>query len=175
MIQREIIFGGRGCGKTYQIMTEIHELIRDGKRADILVIFPTMNYLHWWTREWQNRFPHVPMVSYTSMQAMDRVRGRRVKFVFIEDIGESDDGIYSEKLEWLYPCLSFGGTITFTCRTTLLGDRSHSRSKTKKEIRLETLRKMQKAAATKRAVEEAMMIDSMLTYINKADDERRSK
>lgn len=126
MIDRQIIFGGRGCGKTYQIMTEIHELIRDGKRADILVIFPTMSYLHWWTREWQQRFPHVPMVSYTSMQAMDRVRGRRVKYVFIEDIGESPDGIYTDKLDWLYPCMSFGGNITFTCRTTLLGDRSHS-------------------------------------------------
>lgn len=173
MIDKQIIFGGRQSGKTYTIMNEIHDLIRVGERDNILVVFPMMSYLHWWTRAWQHLFPHVPMVRYTSMQAMERVRGLRVKHVFIEDIDHDADGIYSPRLDWLYPAISGDGTITFTCSTTVLGDRSHSKSKTPAEIRKETLLKMQRAARLRKNVEEAMMIATMTAYIEKAADERK--
>ena len=173
MIDRQIIFAGRGGGKTYRIMTEIHDLIKAGERSDIVVVFPTMNYLHWWTRAWQERFPFVAMPFYTSMQAMERVRGRRFKYAYVEDIDTDPEGIYNEKIcDWLVFSMLEGGTITFTCGINLLNERSHNEHKTPAEIMRETRLKMQRAAAMKRAVEEAMMIDYMLTYINKADDER---
>ena len=142
MIEREIIFARRGGGKTYKIMTEIHDLIRSGSRADVLVIFPTMSYLHWWTREWEERFPHVPMVAYTALTAMDRVRGRTFKNVYVEDIIMDDEGINSTKLTWLYPCLKGEGTITFTVRPIEINQRSHSESKTSKQAQRAALERM---------------------------------
>lgn len=138
MIDKQIIFAGRGGGKTYKIMTEIHDLIKAGERSDIVVVFPTMNYLHWWAREWQDRFPFVAMPFYTSMVAMERVRGLRFKHAYIEDIDKDPEGIYSEKIgAWLVFSLLEGGTITFTCSDSGHGDRSHSlRPKTLAERRL---------------------------------------
>lgn len=127
MIDRQIIYGGRGSGKTYKMMTEIYELAKSGERSDILVIFPSMNYLHFWQREWERRFPYVPMVAYTSLQAMDRVRNRTFKYVYVEDIDEQSGGIYDDKLVWLYPSMQHGGTITFTCGNNKFSDVSHQR------------------------------------------------
>ncbi len=126
MIERNVIFHGRGGGKTYTIMTEIHDLIvGQNRRSDVLVIFPNMSYLHWWGREWTNRFPHIPMPRYTSINAMERVRGLRLAKVFVEDIEAIPDGIYSEKLEALYPTFveADDPEITFTCGYTELGDK----------------------------------------------------
>lgn len=173
MIQREIIFGGRQSGKTHTIMNEIHDLIRAGERDNILVIFPTMSYLHWWTRAWQRLFPHVPMIRYTSMQAMNRVIGLRVKHVFVEDIEHTTWGIDSPELNWLYPALSEDATITFTCSPTVLGDRSHSQSKTPAEIRRETLRKIRKQRQIDKAIDDAIMFTAFVQYIENAADEQK--
>lgn len=141
MIEKEIIFSGRQGGKTYQMMTEIQELIVTGHRSEILVIFPTLEYVHWWTREWQIRFPHVSMVAYTMLTAMDRVRGKVFKYVFIEDIDTQPDGVYSEQLQWLYPSMPEGGTITFSCSPNELSLRSHSQRKTADQVMRERMKR----------------------------------
>lgn len=144
MIEKQIIFGDRRSGKTYRMMTEIYDLVSAGHRNEILIIFPAMSYLHYWQREWERRFPFVPMIRYTSLNAMDRVRGMYVKHVFIEDINFEQDGINSEQLRWLYPCFRGDGTITFTASPTTLSLRSHNKTQAtlKAQIRLEAYQKM---------------------------------
>lgn len=110
-----VIYNDRQGGKTYTIMTEIHDLILAGERPWIMVVFPTMNYVHWWGRMWMARFPSIPLPNYTSVQGMDRVRGRKLRHVFVEDIDGVVDGIYDPKLNHLRAALVPGGTITFTC------------------------------------------------------------
>lgn len=125
MIERNVIFNGRGGGKTYTIMTEMHELIVQGRRSDILVIFSTLDMAYWFKREWEYRFPHVQMPRYTSINAMDRVRGLRVAKVYVENIEQIPDGIYNEKLNWVLPCFvdAVDPEIIFTCHPTELGDK----------------------------------------------------
>lgn len=109
-----VLFGTRQSGKTYTIMTEIHDLILAGERAGILVVFPNMSYVHWWINEWRRRFPSIPPPTYTSIESMDRVRGRRLRDVYVEDIDGVADGIYHEKLNYLSVVLEPDGSITYT-------------------------------------------------------------
>lgn len=165
MIERYVLQGGRGGGKTYAIMTEIHDRIIAGERANILVIFPTMNHLTWWRDAWNQRFPHIPMPDYTSMGAMNRVRGKRVKHVYVEDIDSSDEGIYAEKFMWLYPCIQSHGTITFTCSPIIGNDTAHREPPppTRKDI-IEA----EKAKILQRIID-AYHIGRMLEYIKNAE------
>lgn len=122
-----VLPGPRQGGKTYQFMTEIHELIQQGRRSEILVVFPEMGYLHFWTREWEQRFPHVPTTDYTVMESMDRIRGKYYGEIFVEDIETYQEGIYEDKIQYLYAALTEGGSITFSYSPTGLSQRSHSK------------------------------------------------
>lgn len=125
-----VMQSNRRCGKTYTIMTEIHDLIIQGRRSEILVVCPSLNYVYWWVREWQRRFPHLPMVDYTSMQAMDRVRGKWYSRIFVEDINlsPSEEGMYDEKLNLLrFTARAEDAEIVYTCCPSSLSLRSHSK------------------------------------------------
>lgn len=115
MVTEYIMTGGRGSGKTYASMTEIHELIIAGERPTILVVFPERSDVQWWFEEWNYRFPHIPMPNYTGIDNMLGIRGRRWRHVYIEHADEI--GWQNEKL-WentsLYPDAVV--TYIYNCR-----------------------------------------------------------
>ena len=98
MIDRNVIFGGRQVGKTYTIMQEINEWIVKGRRAEILVVFPTAEYVHWWSRMWQYHFHNTPMPEYITINNRLKVRGRFFSKVYVEDVDMYEHGIYDERL-----------------------------------------------------------------------------
>lgn len=165
MIERNVIFGPRQSGKTYAIMTDIHDRIISGERSDVLVVFPAMSHLTWWRDEWNKRFPHLPMPDYTSMNAMERVRGKRVKHVYVEDIDSDGDGIYADKLTWLYPCIIGDGSITFTCSPIPGNDTAHREPPP--PTRIEDIER--KKAKILRRLYDAYMIQQMMKAINHAE------
>lgn len=162
VIESNVIVGGRGSGKTHTVMTEIHDRIIAGERADILVVFPQMSHLTWWGNAWKARFPHLPMPDYTSMKSMERVRGKRVKHIFVEDIDHDPDGIYAEKLQYLYPCIVGDGSITFTYSPIVGNNIAHREPPLASDLRY-TVR--QKAEIIRRIYDE-YHTNRMVEYIN---------
>lgn len=137
MTVRSIIQGGRGAGKTYRMMSEIHSLLISGRRPDVLVIFPEMRYVHWWIREWQDRFPQVPPPDYMTIGNMPfRIRGRKVARVFVEDVDSIPDGIYNPAFLDLYPAMaSFDDSeITFTSNWILENLTAHRAKHTSRSV-----------------------------------------
>lgn len=97
MIQEYIRSGDRQSGKTHDLMTEIHLLIVEGERPNILVVFPSTDYVYSWIHRWRERFPHIPPPSYVSISNTLAVRGRTLKFVYVEDVDLIRDGWRNEK------------------------------------------------------------------------------
>lgn len=132
-----VVLNGWGKGKTYEIMSEIHDLIIAGRGSEILVVFPTLDYLHWWTRAWQDRFPQIPMVDYVSVTNTLKLRGRFYTKIYVEDIDLYDEGIYDERLIGITVSLrshSNDEELVLTCSPTVLSLRSHSRITTSKDV-----------------------------------------
>lgn len=127
MIERNVILGGRGSGKTYRIMTEIHELLTTGQRPEVLVVFPTLDYLHWWVRMWQDRFPHIQPPDYVSIASMHRIRGRRFSKVYVEDVDSVRDGIYNEAFRDIEIAIAHSEDpeITFVSNWILENQKAH--------------------------------------------------
>lgn len=98
MVAEYVMTGGRGSGKTYASMTEIHELILAGERPTILIVLQELDDLNWWYEMWNQRFPHIPMPTYTTLRNTLGVSGRRWKHVYIEYATDMDDGWRNGKL-----------------------------------------------------------------------------
>lgn len=127
MIERSVIVAGRQCGKTYTMMSMIHDLIVEGKRSEILVVFPAANSVHSWIRMWQDRFPFLPMVEYTTSQNLLKIRGAQFGTIFVEDVDYYSEGIYDPKLiELEYHCLRSESEIIYSCSPLNINQRSHS-------------------------------------------------
>lgn len=134
-----MIFSGRQAGKTYTIMNEIHDLIVAGRRAEVLIVFPNMTYLHWWTRMWESMFPHIPMPKYVSIGNTMSVRGLRVAKIYVEDIDGYENGIYDERFNNIWPALFSAlndEEVVFTCSPFPLNQRSHSQYVTVADVML---------------------------------------
>ena len=137
MIEFNVIQSPRQGGKTYTIMTEIHDWIVAGRLAEILIVFPAQNWVYWWTREWQSRFPYVPMPKYVTVNNTMSVRGARYSKIYVEDITSIEDGIYHPKLLDIWPCLLSpldDEEVIFTCSPLELNQRSHSAKYTKWDV-----------------------------------------
>lgn len=167
MIEFNVIQSGRREGKTHTIMTEIHEWIVAGRLAEILIVFPAQNWVYWWTREWQSRFPYVPMPKYVTLTNTMSVRGARFSKIYVEDVDGIESGIYNPKLLDIYPCLlsPLGDEeVIFTCSPLELNQRSHNAETSKKMA-------MDKAAARirekrrKKELEDEIMVAHMQAYI----------
>jgi hypothetical protein len=169
MAEEFVIFNGRGGGKTYTIMTMIHELILAGERPWIMVVFPTMGHVHWWGRMWMERFPSIPMPNYTSAQAMDRVRGRRLRHVFIEDVETIQDGYRNEKFDFLWAAIAGDpdATITYTCSG--LPEQSWRQAP---PDWTEEAAKLREKARREQAFKDAIMIAHMQAYIRRHSGNR---
>lgn len=162
MAEEFVRFAPRQAGKTYATMTEIHDLILAGERPGIMVVFPTMSYVHWWGRAWMERYPSIPMPNYTSAQAMDRVRGRRLRHVFVEDVDTIQDGYRNEKFDYLYAAVANDpdATITYTCSP--LPEESWRQAPMDWTHEAAVLREM---ARREQALKDAIMIAHMQAYI----------
>lgn len=102
----DVIQSGRGSGKTYTIMQEIKEAIVAGTApSEIAVVLPDASYIHWWTRMWQHlmgtsvRPPEI--MAYTN--AGIRLRGARLKRLYIEDIDGYAEGVYDSRINDILP------------------------------------------------------------------------
>lgn len=116
-------------GKSNEVMGEVHELIVAGRASEILLVFSDKQQAYQWVREWQDVFPFVPAPDYVTINNMLNVRGKQVSRVFIENVEMYENGIYEEKLEWLWPCLRSplnDEQIVFTSSPLELNQRSHS-------------------------------------------------
>lgn len=90
--------GGRGSGKTYASMTQIHDLIIAGERPNICIVFPNKDSVQWWYEAWNQRFPHIPMPTYTTVHNTLNTRGRRWRYVYVTDASAIDGGWRNDKL-----------------------------------------------------------------------------
>lgn len=102
----DVIQNGRGAGKTYTIMQEIKEAIVAGTApSEIAVVLPGSYHIHNWTRQWQYlmgtamRPPEI--MSYTT--AGIRLRGARLKRLYIEDIDGYAEGVYDSRINDILP------------------------------------------------------------------------
>lgn len=170
MIEYNVILRGRGGGKTWTIMHEMHDLILAGRATDILVVFPDTNYLIWWRRMWSELFPQVPMPRYISIQRCERVRGLQVVKIYVEDIDGYEDGIYDQRFEYIWPCLRSplgDEEVIFTSGWLVLNQRSHSKTihRTAKQVAQEWLREKRR----RKQLEDEIMLDQMTRYIENSN------
>ena len=99
-----VIYGDRQSGKTYRMMTEMHEMILAGARASMVVLFPELRMAENFRGAWVNRFPHVPMPDYAIVTGnMLPMRGRTAKHVYVENIDMLEEGIYDPRIVGYFP------------------------------------------------------------------------
>lgn len=145
MIEHNVILNGRGSGKTWTIMNEMHELILAGRRAELLVVFPDVHYLSWWRNMWDGLFPQVPMPRYISINNRVRVRGLQVAKIYVEDIDGYEQGIWDERFRDIWPCLfsPFNDEeVVFTSSWLPLNQRTHSRIASRESVIAAARKKM---------------------------------
>lgn len=156
MIDFNVIQNGRGGGKTYDIMTEIGNLVVAGRRPEILIVFPAINYLHFWSGEWRRRFGGMPMPEYVAINNTLKIRGREFSKIYVEDINTYEDGIYDQRLEMsVFPYI-YGVhgdcEVVFTSSQIPTNQRSHSVVKTSQDVMAEKMRLIR---------EERMLVDQL--------------
>jgi hypothetical protein len=97
----QIIQGERQSGRTTTLMRHIHEFIlaTGARPSDVIVVVPAHNWIHWWTRMWQDTYPGVPVPMLISIRDGIRARGRQIGMLAIEDVDTLEDGLYDERLE----------------------------------------------------------------------------
>lgn len=146
MIEASVYLGGRGGGKTYAMLTEINELIVQGRRSEIVVVLKDPPALHWFTRVWYERFPTIEMPEYILITNRLKLRGKRLGKVFVENVELYEDGIYDERIVELFigmtGALHDDPEIVFTSGWLELNQRSHSKQLTAREIAAEKVRKV---------------------------------
>lgn len=133
----KVIQNGRGGGKSDAVMGEVHELIAAGRASEVLIVFPDQRQAYHWVRMWHDVFPFVLVPEYVTINNMLRVRGRQYSRIFIENVDTYENGIYEEKLDYLWPCLRSpfnDEEITFTSSPLELNQRSHSATSTRADM-----------------------------------------
>lgn len=124
----------RQNGKTYDMMSEIHEHIVNGSRQSILVVLGDMREVQFFADQWALRFPRLPRPDYVNLHNTLRIRGRQYEHVYVENVDLLDDGIYDERLQTITVGIPPGGTITFTSSPNLWSEQSHRKVVTTNDI-----------------------------------------
>lgn len=111
------IFNNRRCGKTTAILEEIHALAVQNRTAEVLLVVPNMRQKEFVTREWRARWPSLTPPMIISIQNTIPVRGRRFEKIYVENIEIDLEGIYSDRLKDIFPCLAYAREpeVVFTC------------------------------------------------------------
>lgn len=113
MVETFVIQNQRQTGKTYTLMSEIHDLIVAGHQEDVVIYGPNHEWLYHWTRMWRERFNVLPFPDYVLGDNFLGVRHRMYRYVFVDDIDFLNDGIYSSLLQYLFAL--HPEQMTFTC------------------------------------------------------------
>lgn len=113
----QVVFRDRRMGKTSLIMDEIHELAVQNRTAEVLVAVSNMRHRDWWIREWRSKYPALAHPHIISMTNLLPIRGRRFEKVYIEDIDIDLEGIYSDRVQDIWPVLAWARDpeLIFTC------------------------------------------------------------
>lgn len=122
----------RGTGKSYTIMTEIHDHIVVGiPPSEILVVLPVVRQIHFWTREWEARFG--PSVRLPEIMGHDsaviRARGKSFRKMYFEDVNMYEDGIFDSRIAEVVDSLRSpfkDEEVVFTSSLFTLNQRTHS-------------------------------------------------
>jgi len=127
VIEYNVIQGGRQTGKSTALMTAVHQFIMDGNGAsEVLVVVPSHNYINWWTRTWQRRFPAIPVPPIISITNRMRVRGMQVKKIVVEDVNIYPDGISDIRLRDIFPAMRDGEVVFTSSNDFPLNSKSHN-------------------------------------------------
>ena len=113
----QVVFRDRQMGKTSLIMDEIHELAVQNRTPEVLVVVSNMRHRDWWIREWRGKYPALVPPRIISMTNVLPIRGHRFEKIYIEDIDIDLEGIYSDRVNDIWPCLAWARDpeLTFTC------------------------------------------------------------
>ena len=125
----QIIQAGRGAGKTYNMMTAVQEYVNAHSWEGVLVVVPDHRMVHWWVREWQQRFPFLTVPKVLSVRSLDRVRGYRLHRVFIDNVDWLEDGIYDQDLDMVWFALrgdAYEAEVYVTSSLNRLNDSAHT-------------------------------------------------
>lgn len=122
-----VIQAGRGAGKTYNMMTAVHEYVQAHSWEGVVIVVPDHRMVHWWVRSWQERFPFLSVPNVLSVRSLDRVRGTRLRRVYIEDVDRFEDGIYDQSLEMVWFALRGDDSEVYvTSSLNRLNDAAHT-------------------------------------------------
>lgn len=113
----QVVFRDRQMGKTSLIMDEIHVLAVQNRTPEVLVIVTSMRHRDWWIRQWRSKYPALYPPQVISMTNLLPARGRRFEKIYFEDIDHDLEGIYSDRVEEILPCLAWARDpeLIFTC------------------------------------------------------------
>lgn len=172
MTEYNVIFAGRGVGKTTKIMEEIHNLILAGRHSEIVVVFPTLDRAYFWVRAWHSRYGAVAPPMHVSASNLLKLRGKIISKVYVEDVDSYEHGIYDEKLQEVRIGLRSvlgDDEVVFTCSPLELNQRSHSRTiqPSPQEVAAKWLRERRR----KKLEEDDMMLAQIAAriYVKKAE------
>lgn len=106
MIEFSVIQGTRRSGKTMTVLEAVHERAVQGKLAETLIITSTFREAERLTRLWRSEYMSLPDPMILTIGNLFRARGHKFEKVFIEDIDIQLEGIYSDRVRDILPCLS---------------------------------------------------------------------
>lgn len=122
-----VIQAGRRAGKTYNMMTAVQEYVNAHSWEGVLVVVQDHRMVHWWMREWQQRFPFLTVPKVLSVRSLDRVRGYRLRRVFIDNVDMLEDGIYDQDLQMVWFALRDAeAEVYVTSGLNRLNDSAHT-------------------------------------------------
>lgn len=112
-----VIFNGRQTGKTTLVMDEAYSFALERRTAEILIIMSSARAVDSWRRQWRDKYPALLCPHVISIQNTLSARGRRFEKIYIEDIDHDLEGIYSERVMQVWPCLAHAREpeLVFTC------------------------------------------------------------
>ena len=112
-----VIFNGRQGGKTKTILDEVHDLAVQGRIAEALIVVPDMRQKEFIVQTWRKRWASLTPPEVVSMQNLLPLRGRRFQKIYVENIEFDLEGIYSSRLDFIWPCLveALDPEVVFTC------------------------------------------------------------
>lgn len=125
-MQEYVMLAGRGLGKTAAIVEEIHALIVAGERPTILVVHQNIDAVKEFHDIWVSAYPHIPRPEYATLRNTLNLRGRRWKWVYVEDVDLYEDGRDEPKLRDVLVGTTPDAVVTYTTGRTTLSMKSHN-------------------------------------------------
>lgn len=168
----QFIQSDRGMGKTYTAMSLIQEFIVSGAGGptEVCVVVPDHRQIFFWTREWQSRFPGLAVPQILSIQSADRVRGKRFKFLVVEDVDILDDGWNDERLHSFFHTV-LTDDVLFTASNIPSNQKPYTTITTMDKYLRDKIRTIRQRRKRERALQDSLGIAAILArLISDTDD-----